>query len=229
MKPFMSVEQLGKTLTQARTARGLTLHDVERDTRISGKYLQALEHGELETLPAPVYARAFMRTYAQYLGLNAREFVSELPGAKPEPELPPLPDVTHEGRLPLVSASWLIAGVVVVIMVIVGMVMLWNRNSDTASTVRTGPPQTQRAVSEGSDNPLPTAGPQPVVVQSGQVPDVRGQQALIGIHAVSEAGLRFFVIEVKNSKVDKETIFQQSPSPGTSVDEGSVVTLMISR
>ena len=50
----MSTEELGKALTEARIARGLTLHDVERDTRISGKYLQALEEGELDALPAPV-------------------------------------------------------------------------------------------------------------------------------------------------------------------------------
>ena len=225
----MSVEQIGKALTQARTARGLTLPDVERDTRISSKYLEALERGELETLPAPVYARAFMRTYSQYLGLNAREFVSEMPGAKPEPELPPLPDVTREGHMPLVSPSWAISGAVVIILVIAGLFMFWNRSSDSAPAAQTGAAQSQRPVSQGSDNPQPTADPQAIAVQAGKVPDVRGQPALIGINAVSEAGLRFFVIEVKNSNAAKETIFQQSPSPGTSVEEGSVVTLMISR
>jgi hypothetical protein len=116
-----------------------------------------------------------------------------------------------------------------VLIVIVGMVMFWNRSSDNAPSVRTGPAQTQRAVGEGSDNPQPTSVVRPIVVQTGKVPDVRGQTALVGIHAISEAGLRFFVIEVKNSKVPQETIYQQSPSPGTKVDEGSVVTLMVSR
>jgi cytoskeletal protein RodZ len=225
----MSVEQIGKALTQARTARGLTLPDVERDTRISSKYLEALERGELETLPAPVYARAFMRTYSQYLGLNAREFVSEMPGAKPEPELPPLPDVTRERLMPLVSPSWVIAGAVVVIMVIAGMLMFWSRSNDNPPSERTNAPQTQRAAGEGSDSPLPSTGSQTVDVQVGKVPDVTGKAALVGIHAISEAGLRFFVIEVEHSRAAKETIFQQSPSAGTSVDEGSIVTLMISK
>ena len=128
----MSTEELGKALTDARVARGLTLHDVERDTRISGKYLQALEEGELETLPAPVYARAFMRTYAQYLGLNAPAFVQRLPGAKPEPELPPLPEVGREASAPLISANWLVIGGVVALMLIVGLLLFWNRGCDGA-------------------------------------------------------------------------------------------------
>jgi hypothetical protein len=223
----MSVEQLGKALTQARTARGLTLPDVERDTRISTKYLEALERGELETLPAPVYARAFMRTYSQYLGLNSREFVAELPGARPEPELPPLPDVNRSGFTTLVSPSWIITGGVVIALVVAGLFMFWSRDDGSGPPIETSGPQVERPVGEGAENP--TGGVPPVVVQQGEVPDVRGQAALVGIHAITEAGLRFFVVEVENDDVAAETIFQQSPSPGTDVERGEVVTLMISR
>jgi transcriptional regulator with XRE-family HTH domain len=225
----MSVEQIGKALTQARTARGLTLPDVERDTRISAKYLEALEHGQLDVLPAPVYARAFMRTYSQYLGLNAREFVAEMPGARPEAELPPLPDVAREGLVPLVTPSWVVAGVVIIVVVIAGLFVFWNRGDDSAPSVVTEGPRTERPVGGGSDNPSAGNGGQPIEVTQGEAPDVRGQPALLGIHAISEAGLRFFIIEVENGDVAPETIFQQSPSPGTSVDSGSTVTVMISR
>lgn len=222
----MSVEQLGKALTQARMARGLTLADVERDTRISSKYLEALEQGKPDILPAPVYARAFMRTYSQYLGLNARDFVSEMPGARPEPELPPLPDVAREGAMPLLQPSWIIAGAVIVVMVLAGLFMFWSRSDDGGTDLQTEGPQTERPVGEGAENPQPTSNP--IDVEPGEVPNVRGQPALEGIHAVSEAGLRFFIVEVENDDVAPETIFDQSPSAGTSVDDGAVVTLMIS-
>lgn len=65
--------QLGTLLTRAREARGLTLEDAERDTRISKRYLQALEDEEFEVIPAPVYARGFLRSYSQYLGIDPQE------------------------------------------------------------------------------------------------------------------------------------------------------------
>ncbi|OGO53218.1 MAG: hypothetical protein A2148_01755 [Chloroflexi bacterium RBG_16_68_14] len=221
----MSAEELGKALTEARIARGLTLRDVERDTRISSKYLQALEQGNLDILPAPVYARAFMRTYAQYLGLNAPAFVQRLPGAKPEPELPPLPEVGREATAPLVSASWLLAGVVVAVLLVIGLVLFWNRGGE-GETVTTEPPigaGAEEVVPPTEENvPLPATTP-------GVVPDLETHNVLTAISALSEAGLPYLVIEVENEDVPAGTVFQQSPSPGTLAEETTVVTLLVSR
>lgn len=77
--------ELGSLLTRAREARGLTLEDAERDTRISRRYLQALEAEQFEVIPAPVYARGFLRSYAQYLGLDPQEALAMFP-REDEPE-----------------------------------------------------------------------------------------------------------------------------------------------
>jgi cytoskeleton protein RodZ len=73
------MNELGEWLVRAREARGLTLEDAERDTRISRRYLQALETGDLDVIPAPVYARGFLRSYAQYLGLSPQEAMERYP------------------------------------------------------------------------------------------------------------------------------------------------------
>jgi cytoskeletal protein RodZ len=70
---------LGSLLTRAREARGLTLEDAERDTRISRRYLQAREAEQFEVIPAPVYARGFLRSYSQYLGLDPQEALAMFP------------------------------------------------------------------------------------------------------------------------------------------------------
>lgn len=71
--------ELGSLLARAREARGLTLEDAERDTRISRRYLQALEAEQFEVIPAPVYARGFLRSYSQYLGLDPAEALAMFP------------------------------------------------------------------------------------------------------------------------------------------------------
>jgi transcriptional regulator with XRE-family HTH domain len=226
----MVAEELGKALTEGRIARGLTLHDVERDTRISRKYLEALERGDLDVLPAPVYARAFMRTYAQYLGLNASALVQQLPGAKPEPELPPLPDVSRQASAPLVSASWMVAGVVVVLLLVVGLVLFWNRGGEGVTTV-SGPPTADQSIGQGGADilPSPDRPPATVPVKAGVVPDLETRNVLVALNALWEAQLRYLIIEVKNEDVDAGVVFQQSPSPGTRTDEDTVVTLLVSR
>lgn len=70
---------LGNWLVRAREARGLTLEDAERDTRISRRYLQALEEEKFDVIPAPVYARGFLRSYSQYLGLDPQEAMARYP------------------------------------------------------------------------------------------------------------------------------------------------------
>lgn len=86
------MKELGSRLMRARETRGLTLEDAERDTRISRRYLQALETEQFEVIPAPVYARGFLRSYSQYLGLDPNEMLGlfprdeeELPAAAPSP------------------------------------------------------------------------------------------------------------------------------------------------
>ena len=71
--------ELGSRLVRAREARGLSLGDAERDTRISRRYLEALEVEQFDVIPAPVYARGFLRSYSQYLGEDPLEMLALFP------------------------------------------------------------------------------------------------------------------------------------------------------
>ena len=225
----MSLDQLVTALTEARIARGISLHDAERDTRINRQYLQALEEGKLEVMPAPVYARAFMRTYAQYLGMNARTLVQQLPGARPEPEMPPLPQVGREANSPLVSASWLVAGVVVVLLLGLGVLLFWNRGGDGDLAV-SGPQPVDGSPGLGAEQYVPDGQPPPLpVVEPGIVPDLEAQDVLVAIDALQQAQLPYIVIEAENGDVPADTVFGQSPAPGTEAEDGIVVTLTVSR
>ena len=226
----MSFAELGKTLVDARIARGFTIPDAERDTRINRKYLQALEEGKLELMPAPVYARAFLRTYAQYLGINARALVQQTPAARPEPELPPLPEMGRDGGTPLVSASWLVAGAIVVLLIGAGLVLFWSRGGDSAVTTTSVPPA-EVGVGQGSDQVIPPAGqaPAPLIIETGIVPDLEDRNVLVAMKALVDAQLPYLVIEIEAEGVPAAIVMEQSPSPGTEAGEGMVVTLTVSR
>src|SRR5918997_3012440 len=69
--------EIGETLREARMRRRIDMTEVESATKIRGKYLRALENEEWELLPGPTFVKTFLRTYAEYLGLDARLLVEE--------------------------------------------------------------------------------------------------------------------------------------------------------
>jgi hypothetical protein len=71
------VVEIGSSLREARERQNLELSRIEQDTRIRAKFLRALEDEQFDRIPAPAYARGFLRTYADYLGLDAQRLVDE--------------------------------------------------------------------------------------------------------------------------------------------------------
>ena len=65
----------GEELRREREIRGISLKEIADATKISRRFLEAIEKNDHRTLPAPVFTRGFVREYARYLGLNAEEIV----------------------------------------------------------------------------------------------------------------------------------------------------------
>ena len=71
------VFEIGNSLREARLRRGTDFAQAELHTKIRGKYLRALEDEQFELLPAQTYVKGFLRTYAEYLGLDGQLYVDE--------------------------------------------------------------------------------------------------------------------------------------------------------
>lgn len=69
--------RIGEVLKRARTRQGMEVRTAEDRTKIRTKYLRAMESDDWEVLPSPAYAKGFLRTYAQLLGLDADAIVDE--------------------------------------------------------------------------------------------------------------------------------------------------------
>ena len=69
--------EIGNSLREARVRRGVDFPQAEAATKIRGKYLRALEDEQFALLPSQTYIKGFLRTYAEYLGLDGQLYVDE--------------------------------------------------------------------------------------------------------------------------------------------------------
>jgi hypothetical protein len=107
--------RIGEVFREARRRREIDLAEVEAATRIRPRYLRAMEAEEWDVLPGDVYTRAFIRTYASFLGLDgerlAEDYREGVEGASREWEAPAEPPSAvpsgPAGRRPRFSLGWL--------------------------------------------------------------------------------------------------------------------------
>lgn len=130
---------IGASLREARTRQRLDITEAEADTKIRGKYLRALENEEWDLLPGPTFVKSFLRTYADYLGLDGRSLVEEFKLkyersemqaiAPPQPREPGRRQRSGRRGPPGGSRLWLALALVVV--VLLGLFVL-GRGSDSS-------------------------------------------------------------------------------------------------
>lgn len=83
--------ELGNRLKEAREAKGLTLDDVQEMTKIQKRYLAGIEEGKYDLMPGKFYVRAFIKQYAEAVGLDAEEIFNEYKNEIPD---------SHEDEIP---------------------------------------------------------------------------------------------------------------------------------
>jgi hypothetical protein len=159
---------IGTRLREERVRRGLEIDEVEAETRIRAKYLLALEDERFDVLPGDAYARAFLRDYAEELGLDAQEMVDELNEQRaPPPDMPmtPQPSVDPittpwEGRRKAVGLA-ITAMVAVVAAVAAGLALVGAVNGNNSSAGGAGggtTPPTSAPPGTGTTHPASTSG-----------------------------------------------------------------------
>ncbi len=70
------MKTVGSILHEARISKGLLLDQVERDTKIRQKFLEAMESDDYSKLPSIAYAKGFVKNYSEYLGLNSNNVLA---------------------------------------------------------------------------------------------------------------------------------------------------------
>ena len=159
--------ELGRILKEAREAKGLSLDDLQQITKIQKRYLIGIEEGNYDMMPGKFYVRAFIKQYAEAVGLDAEQLFAEHKTDIPAPvqqqeEVPKnLSRVQSRKSIAVQDSKWvdmlpkiLIAVVLVIIAaVIYYFVAKAISNNDPAGTTNESNQQVQ--VEEG-ENPSDT-------------------------------------------------------------------------
>ncbi len=113
------MKDIGENLRKARMDKGLSLKEAQAETKIRQKYLEALEEGDESAMPGEVYCKGFLRSYAEYLGLDGWEMVRRYREWKDS--LGPPPEQPKEEPQALGSPLRYLAGILIVILLLFGV------------------------------------------------------------------------------------------------------------
>ncbi|GAB6988983.1 helix-turn-helix domain-containing protein [Paenibacillus pini] len=106
------MSELGQQLREARLQKGMSLDDVQEMTKIRKRYLEAIEAGDYKVLPGSFYVRAFIKTYAETVGLDPDELLEghkqDVGPAEPETVMEPVIQKRTKNRTaPERNVKWL--------------------------------------------------------------------------------------------------------------------------
>ncbi len=116
--------EIGALLREARMRERIDITTVESATKIRAKYLRALENEEWDQLPGPTFVRTFLRTYAEYLGLDSKMLVEDYKQRFEQPGPQDLMPFTQRSggrrpqRPPRVLPPWALVGFIVVLLLV---------------------------------------------------------------------------------------------------------------
>ncbi|WP_203649821.1 helix-turn-helix domain-containing protein [Secundilactobacillus yichangensis] len=142
-----NTKSIGETLRDARIAKGFTLDDLQQTTKIQKRYLIAIEDGKFSDLPGDFYVRAFIKQYAQTVGLDGNELLNEYSDQLPSTKTQEYVDRVNEENPSTRSAQRkvddraakikrqvpIVAAVVVVVAVLIGIWLATTRSSQSSN------------------------------------------------------------------------------------------------
>ena len=162
------LETVGQDLRAARLRRGDDLATVSKSLKIRKDHLEAIEEDRLDALPGRTYAVGFVRSYADYLGLDVGQiierFKAEIAGRSDTDSTPPVTVIDEDDTRRLPQGWKIIAGVVVLLMLYGAYYVLTSTNAMMSQPVAPPPQQLVPPVAHTAPPPKIVVAPPPATV-----------------------------------------------------------------
>lgn len=189
----MAKSTFGEHLKREREMRGVSLQEISTATRISTRFLDALENEQWDRLPGGVFNRGFVRSVAHFLGLDEEALIAEYAEAtNDQPEVAVWADKTPAKPRQRWRA-WVAAALVLAAAGTIGWAYSKNRSLVEAwiRPVPTAPPPAVQA--PAPTTPQPTAGIAPTSIPATQAPAAAGEPLELKVDAGRETRLTVIV------------------------------------
>ncbi len=123
--------EIGSVLKEAREAKNISLEMVEQRTNIRKKYLNALENEDFELLPGRVYAKGFLKNYANFLDLDPHPLLAAFDEKNPIPKEEEEPDIqTFVALEKPKRTGYIVVGIIGAMLVFFLAYNPWNNQVD---------------------------------------------------------------------------------------------------
>ncbi len=168
--PFVS--DLGQVLKKARLEKKISLDDLQETTKIRKAYLEAIEEGNYKKLPGTFYVRAFIKSYAEAIGLDPNEvlklYQNVIPASEPEP-VEPIRSTRTSRNSERIGRWASTALVITFVVLIVGIIYYYvNKNySGTADVNASEPPRITDKADPAPSDPNAAGG---AIAEGGEPP-----------------------------------------------------------
>ena len=232
---------IGEELRLARVRRGRSIAQAHQATRIARHYLEALEEEDWSRMPAAPFARGFLSSYAQYLGLDDGPLLERFPFQPSAPgEGLELAEETVQAAEAAQRSSvrtredlqpsrvhlgpWLAAALVVLV-IIAGVVAVVSLRDEVEPVEESRDVPGIDTSSETMD--LLTADSDAADVDVPVLPDLSQFSSREAISYVNLLNAPFVIVSVYDDS-PVGTLLEQSPAPGEEPAEDAVITLVIS-
>lgn len=224
----------GLQLREERIRRGRSLRQAHQATRIPIPHLEAIEAEAWERLPAPAFARGFISSYSDYLGMDAARILEQVPiaptapgaGLEPQPEAerpagaPPEPAPMRDdlsGRFPF--GAWIAA--LIVLALVAGVAALFAFRPPA-------PEPTEEPEVAGLAEPrVPPPGEAAAAIQPDPITDLTGVPRIAAQAYARGTGAPFVIMQVPGA-APRDTVIDQYPPAGTLLENGDAILVVVS-
>ncbi len=160
-------ESFGTWLRRQREVREIDLREIADSSKVSMSYLRAFEEDRFDVLPAPLFAKGFLRQYARYVGLDPEEVVNfYLAARQPESEEPSLQAHT-DPEPPARNYLFLVLTVTAALVLLVWLLSVFGDRAPWATPAAAPRPESTGSGADETETRSPAAGGSPVTAPAG--------------------------------------------------------------